>query len=72
MDKRMYFVIKCVITFLLLMGISGTHSSFHALSADKDFAIEVSGTVVDAEAGSPLPGVNVTVSGRVVGTSYKK
>jgi len=54
--------------FVFLLAFAG---SIYAGSgeADRDAQITVSGTVYDADTGRTLTGVNVTVQGRVIGTS---
>ncbi len=67
MDNQIRCTLIRIIAFVFIIGIAGLNYNLFADTKDTDFAIEISGTVVDAQTGSPLPGVNVTVSGRVIG-----
>ena len=69
MDNQIRCTLIRIIAFVFIIGIAGLNYNLFADTKDTDFAIEISGTVVDAQTGSPLPGVNVTVSGRVIGVA---
>jgi iron complex outermembrane recepter protein len=69
MDNQIRCTLVRIIAFVFIIGIAGLNNNLFADTKDTDFAIEISGTVVDAQTGSPLPGVNVTVSGRVIGVA---
>ncbi|WP_233505479.1 TonB-dependent receptor [Rhodohalobacter sp. SW132] len=60
-----FFTVVILMTGLLL---SIGSSPIQAMDRN-DMQITVSGTVYDANTGNPLTGVNVTVQGRVIGTS---
>lgn len=53
---------------LILLTALGDVTSANNLKAE-DAQITISGSVFDADTGEPLAGVNITVQGRVVGTS---
>jgi len=62
----------CVLLLLVYGGaiLSATNSKLYAeASSDALAQITVSGSVYDADTGDPLTGVNITVEGRIVGTS---
>lgn len=63
---------KQLLFVLCLLVFGTTFFDGYALPFDEsNFDTRVTGTVVDAENNEPLPGVNVTVKGKVIGTSTK-
>jgi iron complex outermembrane recepter protein len=70
MDNQIRCMLVRIIAFVFVIGIVGLSNNLLAHAEDTEtYAIEISGTVIDAETGTPLPGVNVTVSGRVIGVA---
>ena len=52
---------------IMLLGLGNSLLLAHSTSGDMD--IQVSGTVVDADTGTPLAGVNIRVKDKLIGTS---
>ncbi|MEX0769547.1 MAG: TonB-dependent receptor [Balneolaceae bacterium] len=57
--------------FLLFAGYPPGEGMAFSGSSDDHSAIMITGTVVDASDGDPLPGVNIAVQGRIVGTASR-
>ncbi len=67
--------LRCVLlhtyAIVLLFALTGFSETTDAYSDSDEDRIVVSGTVVDAQTGLPLPGVNITVQGRVIGVATR-
>jgi hypothetical protein len=53
MDNQIRCTLVRVIAFVFIIGIAGLNNNLFADTKDTDFAIEISGTVVDAQTGTP-------------------
>jgi outer membrane receptor protein involved in Fe transport len=63
-------ILKKFFSFFIIAFFSLTCINYsHAFPPKDKIDTQISGTVVDAENGSPLAGVNVSVKGKVIGTS---
>ncbi|SMO48724.1 SusC/RagA family TonB-linked outer membrane protein [Fodinibius sediminis] len=63
MERKGYGGLKIVAAMIMFFALQ------FGINCSSGFAQEVSGTVVDAESGETLPGVNVTVKGTTVGVA---
>ncbi|WP_199222896.1 TonB-dependent receptor [Rhodohalobacter mucosus] len=59
----------CSVLFLILFATTGTEAKAATMMQQTNERITVSGTVLDAETGETLAGVNIAVRGRVVGVA---
>ena len=62
-----YILIVCTVVVFMLSALF----TAYAANANPDYNISISGQVVDAATGEPLPGVNVVVQGRVIGAATR-
>ena len=58
-----------IIGVMVCFSLTWTNVSYGLIKGDKPIQTQISGTVIDAEDGEPLAGVNIQVKGKVVGTS---
>lgn len=69
METKIFFRLNSLFPMLFLLCFNQVFAEVPADAGSDELAIAVSGTVVDAETGTALPGVNVTVRGRVTGVA---